>query len=51
MRKTYDNLRKYDAGLIHIEQTDLLTKGLWARKPDPVPSAEAETAVEAALTS
>ncbi|XAS73656.1 hypothetical protein VUN82_07425 [Micrococcaceae bacterium Sec5.1] len=49
MRKTYDNLRKYDAGLIHIEQTYLLTKGLWARKPEPVPSGEAEAAAEAAL--
>lgn len=33
MRKIYDNLRQYDAGLIHIDQTRLLSKSLWSQKP------------------
>ncbi|MFK4637267.1 PIN domain-containing protein [Paenarthrobacter histidinolovorans] len=33
MRKVYDALRQYDAGLIHIDQTRLLGKPLWAQKP------------------
>ncbi|MBT2514567.1 hypothetical protein [Arthrobacter sp. ISL-30] len=31
VRKTYDTLRKYDAGLAHIDQTILLQKKLWAQ--------------------
>lgn len=33
MRKTYDALRKYDSGLVHIDQTALLKNALWAQKP------------------
>lgn len=33
MRKTYDTLRLYDAGLVRIDQTALLKKALWAQKP------------------
>ncbi|MFX1821944.1 hypothetical protein PV768_19365 [Pseudarthrobacter sp. CC4] len=35
MRKTYDTLRQYDAGLVHIDQTGLLKNVLWAKKPRP----------------
>ncbi|GGV38134.1 MULTISPECIES: hypothetical protein [Paenarthrobacter] len=33
MRKVYNALRQFDAGLIHIDQTHLLGKPLWAQKP------------------
>ncbi|MBG0738890.1 hypothetical protein IV500_05570 [Paeniglutamicibacter antarcticus] len=33
MKKTYDALRKYDSGLVHIDQTALLKPALWAQKP------------------
>lgn len=35
MRKTYEVLRQYDAGLVHIDQTSLLKNALWAQKPRP----------------
>lgn len=35
MRKTYEALRQYDAGLVHIDQTGLLKNALWAQKRRP----------------
>lgn len=35
MKKIYSTLRKYDAGLVHIDQTALLKNALWAQKPKP----------------
>lgn len=35
MKKIYDVLRQYDAGLVHITQTTLLQKSLWDQKPKP----------------
>lgn len=33
MKKIYDVLRQYDAGLVHITQTTLLQKSLWDQQP------------------
>jgi hypothetical protein len=41
MRKTYDSLRQYDAGLVHIDQTGLLKKALWSQKPQAEPAQDA----------